>query len=227
MNWQRDDDPRIEPPDPGGSRTSMFVVLGVTLVLVLAVVLFFAFRGKESGTVGIGPAGIGEQVAPFAVPEAASDLDGDANIDPDEACSVEVEDAIRVCDYFDKPLVLSFWFTKGVSGCDDQQDVFDELGDRYRGEVGLLSINVRDDRDKVRDLIEEHDWQVPVGYDRDGAVSNIYRVGGCPTFLFIKTGGILKNAEIQRMTLPELDAQVRSLIKASDGAKVQPQNSEQ
>lgn len=206
----------------------MFVVLGITLVLVLAVTLFFAFRGKESGTVGIGSAGIGEKVAPFAVPDAASDLDGDANIDPDKACSVEVADAIRVCDFFDKPLVLSFWFTKGVSpGCVEQQDVFDKLDAKYKGRVGLLSINVRDDREKVRDLIAEHDWKVPVGYDRDGAVSNIYRVGGCPTFLFIKPGGVLKNAEIKRKTLPELDAQVRSLLESSNGAKVKPQNSQQ
>jgi len=215
MSRQREGKPAG--PETGGSRTSMLRVLGITMVLVLAVVLFFAFRGKESGTVGIGSAGIGDEVAPFAVPVASSDLDGDANIDPDKACSVDLPDVIRVCDYFDKPLVMSFWFTKGVSGCVEQQDVFDRLDGKFRGRVGLLSINVRDDRDKVRDLVAEHDWKVPVGYDRDGAVSNIYHVGGCPSFLFIKPGGVLKNAEIGRKTLPELVAQVRSLIKASDG----------
>ena len=228
MSWQRDDDEPVPGgSDSGPSRTNMFRVLGVTLVLVLAVTLFFAFRGKESGTVGIGSVGIGEKVAPFAVPDASSDLDGDANIDPDKACEVDLPDAIRVCDFFDKPLVISFWFTKGVHGCDDQQDVFDKLEDKYRGRVGLLSINVRGDRDEVRDMIKERGWKVPVGYDRDGAVSNIYHVGGCPSILFIKPGGILKNAEIRRMTLSELDAQVRSLLKASDGSKVEPQNSEQ
>lgn len=216
MSWEREE--RSEPPEPagpGGSRTSLFAVIGVTTVLVIAVIAVFALRGEESGIVGIGSAGIGEKVAPFAVPAATSDLDGDANVDPDEACSVDLPDVIRVCDYFGKPLVMSFWFTKGVSGCDEQQDVFDKLYEKYKGRVGLLSINVRDDRDEVRDLIKEHGWKVPVGYDRDGAVSNIYSVGGCPTFLFIKPGGILKNAEIQTKTLPQLDAQVRSLLAAS------------
>ncbi|MGK2932483.1 MAG: TlpA family protein disulfide reductase [Solirubrobacterales bacterium] len=188
--------------------------VGIAVVLILVVIAFFALRGKESGTVGIGSVGIGEKVAPFAVPVASSDLDGDANIDPEKACEVDLPHVIRICDYFGKPLVMSFWFTKGVSGCDDQQDVFDELEDRYKGRVGLLSINVRDDRDKVRGIISEHGWKVPVGYDRDGAVSNIYKVGLCPTFLFIKPGGILKNAEIGTKTLPELEAQVRSLLRS-------------
>ncbi len=215
MSWERDEKPRPGRPEPAGPRANLYVLLATVLVVALAVIAFFALRGKESGTVGIGSVGIGEKVAPFAVPDAASDLDGDANVDPEQACSVDVPGAIRVCDFFDKPLVMSWWFTKGVSGCDEQQDVFDRLYGRYRGRVGLLSINVRDDRDKVRDLIAEHGWKVPVGYDRDGAVSNIYRVGGCPTFLFIKPGGVLKNAKIERMTLPELDAQVRALLAGS------------
>jgi hypothetical protein len=230
MRWERDEEPRAGSPVPGapvpgGSR--IYIVLAVVLILVLGVIAFFALRGKESGTVGLGSVLIGEKVAPFAVPDASSDLDGDANVDPDQACEVDVAGAIRVCDFFDKPLVMSWWFTKGVSGCDDQQDVFDELYRKYEGRVGMLSINVRDDRDKVEDLINEHGWEVPVGHDRDGAVSNAYRVGVCPTFLFIKPGGILKNAEIGTKTLPELEAQVRSLIKASDGTKVKPQNPQQ
>ena len=32
---------------------------------------------------------------------------------------------------------------------------------------------------------------MPVGYDRDGAVSDLYRVGGCPTVAFAYPGGIL------------------------------------
>ena len=38
------------------------------------------------------------------------------------ACEVEVQGAIRVCDLFDRPLVLSFWFTRGGE-CEAQQDV--------------------------------------------------------------------------------------------------------
>ena len=169
-----------------GSRRPGFnyvTVVGVAFVVVIVLALVNMLRTEDSGTVGIGDVGRGEPVPKFAVPVASSDLDGDANIDPKQACKVEGADVIRVCDYFDRPLVMSFWFTKGGSQCIDQQDVFDDVTLDYKRRLGALSINVRDDRDDVRSLIEEHGWKVPAGYDRDGAVSNIYRVGGCPTFI--------------------------------------------
>lgn len=191
---------------------SYVAVVGIAFLIIVIVVLFSMMKSTESGTVGIGQVGIGEQAAPFAVPIATSDLEGDANIDPDQACSVAGDDVLRVCDYFDRPLVISFWFTKGASSCIDQQDVFDEVALRFRKQVGFISINIRDDRDRVRELIEEHGWRVTVGFDQDGAVSNIYRVGGCPTFLFYRTGGTLERAEIGSTDAKELGSQVRSLI---------------
>lgn len=128
------------------------------------------------------------------------------NIDPDKACGVEGADVIRVCDFFGKPLVMSFWFTKGGYDCIDQQDVFDDVARKFKGRVGMLSINVRDDRDQVRDLIADHGWTAPNGYDRDGAVSNIYRVGVCPTFIYVKPGGVMKDASTRVTSVAELSA---------------------
>jgi len=187
-------------------------LVGVIFLIVVLVALFNMLRTSDSGTVGIGDVGIGDKAAPFAVPLAMSDLDGDANIDPDQACSVEGADVMRACDYFKRPLVMSFWFTKQASSCIDEQDVFDEVAARYRRKAGFVSINIRDDRDRVRELIEEHGWKVPVGYDRDGAVSNIYRIGGCPTFLFFRRGGVLEDTAIGDTSPEELGSQVRSLI---------------
>ena len=198
-----------------GSRRPGFnyvTVVGVAFVVVIVLALVNMLRTEDSGTVGIGDVGRGEPVPKFAVPVASSDLDGDANIDPKQACKVEGADVIRVCDYFDRPLVMSFWFTKGGSQCIDQQDVFDDVTLDYKRRLGALSINVRDDRDDMRSLIEEHGWKVPAGYDRDGAVSNIYRVGGCPTFIYVRKGGVMKNATIGPASAEELNAQIRSLL---------------
>ena len=96
---------------------------------------------------------------------------------------------IRVCDYFDKPLAISFWFTKG-GDCLPTEDAFDRLSDRFP-EVNFLSINVRDDRSKVEQIVHDRGWSVPVGWDRDGAVSNLYRIGVCPSVALAYPGGIL------------------------------------
>ena len=198
-----------------GSRRPGFnyvTVVGVAFVIVIVLALVNMLRTEDSGTVGIGEVGRGEPVPKFAVPVASSGLDGDANIDPKKACGVEGADVIRICDFFGRPLVMSFWFTKGGSQCIDQQDVFDDVALKFRDRVGALSINVRDDRDDLRGLIEDHGWKVPVGYDRDGAVSNIYRVGGCPTFIYVRKGGVMKDASIGKTSAAELNAQIRSLL---------------
>ena len=57
------------------------------------------------------------------------------------ACEIEPEGAIRVCDLFDRPLVISFWFTRG-GDCLPSQDVVDDVSRRYGDRVNFLSVNV-------------------------------------------------------------------------------------
>ncbi len=204
-------------PTGSGLPPGYVVAIGILFATVAVIAVLFALIGpletRESGSVGIGPVGLGEKIKPFAVPIATSDLEGDANIDPGQACSVPGKDVLRICDYFNRPLVISFWFTKGASECVEEQDVFDLVAARFEDRAGFVSINVRDSRDRVRELISDKEWEVTVGHDTDGAVSNIYRVGGCPTFLFVRPGGVLARAEIGETSEPELATQVRSLIE--------------
>jgi hypothetical protein len=226
------DEPEGAPADAGSGLPPGYVAAIGVLAAAIAIVAFLLavvvpLETQESGSVGIGSVGIGEKIDPFAVPIATSELEGDANIDPERACSVAGDDVLRICDYFDRPLVMSFWFTKGASACIDEQDEFDEVVRRFSSRAGFVSINVRDERERVREIIEERGWQVTVGHDTDGAVSNIYRVGGCPTILFVSPGGILERAEIGATSVPELSAQVRSFLDGEEvpqaGAQAGPQ----
>jgi thiol-disulfide isomerase/thioredoxin len=202
-------------------------------LLFLAVVVFGTLStigNRDQGILGLNEVSTDEPLAEFAVPVAASDLEGDANVAQDDcesdqlpcpadrrrmpACGVRLPDAIRVCDYFDRPLVISFWFSRG-GDCEDQQDVVSEMSRRYRGRVHFLSIDVRDSRDSVRDLVRERGWRMPVGYDHDGAVSTLYRVGGCPSFVYSYPGGILESASIGELDRPELAAKVDTLLAAT------------
>ena len=60
---------------------------------------------------------------------------------------------------------------------------------------------------------------MPVGYDRDGAVGAIYRVGGCPTLAYVYPGGTLESAGIGDLTEAQLDARVRHLLAATRAAE--------
>jgi thiol-disulfide isomerase/thioredoxin len=185
---------------------------------------------RNAGTLGLDKETSDLPLPEFAVPAALSPLEGDANVAQDDcassqlpcpagdrrtpACRIHVRGAIRVCDLFNRPLVLSFWFTKG-GDCESQQDVVSQVYEHYRGRVNFLSLDVRDDRDTVRDLIRERGWKMPVGYDHDGAVAGAYRIGGCPTFVFAYPGGILERATIGQLGVGQLERRVNALLGAT------------
>ncbi len=187
--------------------------------------------GDGGGTLGLDEQPPRWPLPEFAVPDAAGDLEGDANIAQDDcsaaalpcpedarrtpACQLLTPGAIRVCDLFDRPAVISFWFSKGGGACVDQQDVVSKVYARYRGRVNFLSLDIRDDRDTVRELIRRRDWKMPVGYDRDGAVASLYRVGLCPTFAYAYPGGTLESAGIGEVSVGELSDRVERLLRAS------------
>jgi hypothetical protein len=229
MTGQEPDAPkRSQAFNPGG-RYSLFVGLAfVGLIIVAAINAARTGEGTVLGTEDVR----GKPIPEFAVPDIRGSLEGDANVAQDDcetsdnpcpdserrapACEIEPEGAIRVCDLFDRPLVISFWFTRGAE-CLPSQDSFDAVAQRYRGHVNFLSLDLRDDRDEVEQIVEEHGWSVQVGWDRDGAVSNIMRIGVCPTVAFAYPGGILESAEIGEGAFEEaaLSERVDRLIALS------------
>jgi thiol-disulfide isomerase/thioredoxin len=214
---------------PKASRYSLFVGLAFLVVIVVATVNTFSTR--DDGILGTGAVAAGAPLQQFAVPDLRGSQEGDANVFQDNcgsssnpcdetrtpACQVQLPEVIRVCDLFDKPLVISFWFT-GSAECLPSQDVVDAVAKRFDGDVNFLSIDVRDNRDDAREIVQQRGWTIPVGYDADGAVSNLYRVGGCPTVAFAYPGGIFAEAKLgtDEVTVEALSADVEKLIDDSD-----------
>jgi hypothetical protein len=211
------------------------IVVGLLFLVVIAIATLHTLGGGGGGeTLGLDRLPARWPLPGFAVPAGASQLEGDANVAQDDcetaelpcpedaqrtpACRIQTRGAIRVCDFFDRPLVISFWFTEG-DGCTEQQDVVQEVSERYRGRVGFLSLDIRDDRGTLRDLIHQHHWTMPVGYDRDGAVASLYGVGGCPTFAYVYPGGTLQDASIGDLTAAELSDKVDRLLTATKAAE--------
>ncbi len=206
------------------SRYSLFV--GLAFVAIIVIALLNLLGNDDAGILGVSSGEPGLALAEFAAPDALGAGDGDANVFQDDcessrnpcpaseqrspACEIESAGALRVCDLFDKPLAISFWFTRG-GDCLPSQDNFDATAARYRGRVNFLSVNVRDDRDKVAEIVRGRGWSVPVVLDPDGAVSNLYRVGGCPTIVLAFPGGVLDRAEIGG-SAEEIDGYVADLL---------------
>jgi hypothetical protein len=212
------------------------LVVGLIFAAVIVVAAINMLGSKDEGTLGLDRISGRWPLPEFAVPRADGPLEGDANLAQDDcetaqtpcpasaqrdpACRISTPGALRVCDFFGRPLVISFWFSRGGSNCSEQQDVVDRVYRRYRGRVNFLSLDIRDDRDTVRDLIDRNGWEMPVGYDRDGALAGLYRVGVCPTFAYVYPGGTLWEASIGELTSRQLEARSDDLLQASRAAEV-------
>ncbi|HET7508718.1 MAG TPA: hypothetical protein VFJ65_00575 [Solirubrobacterales bacterium] len=207
------------------------IVVGLIFLAVIVVATINTIEGGGPGkTLGLDKLPARWPLPEFAVPAGASQLEGDANVAQDDcetgevpcpesaqrtpACRIDTAGALRVCDLFGKPLVISFWFSEG-DGCVNQQDVVEQVFRRYRGRVGFLSLDIHDDRNTLRDLIRQHGWKMPVGYDRDGAVGSLYGIGGCPTFAYVYPGGTLQDATIGDLTAGQLSFHVKRLLDAT------------
>jgi hypothetical protein len=225
-----------EPPQGEGdrrasaSRYSLFV--GLAFLVLIGIATFNTLGTEDSGVLGSTNGLRGKPLAEFAVPQIPGNVEADANVSQDDcataenpcpedaqrtpACRIDTEGAIRVCDLFDKPLVISFWFTD-PSGCPPTQDSVNAVAQRFDGRVNFLSIAVRGEHDDIQSIVEERGWTVPVGWDRDGAVSNIYRVGVCPTVAFAFPGGEFQGARVGSGNLDEqkLTTQVERLLRES------------
>jgi hypothetical protein len=224
------DSPPQRPRARSNARYVAFVGLAFIALIVVATVN--TISNPAGGLLGINAAVRGEPLPEFAVPNVRGGPQLDANVYQDDcatsanpcpaderhapACQIQVPHAIRVCDLFTRPLVISFWFMRAAD-CLPTQDVFNAVAGRYRGRVNFLSIDVRDDLASVRRVVSEHHWQVPVGWDGDGAVSDLYRVGGCPTVAFAYPGGIFAGAKarVANLTRPKLTRDVENLLVQS------------
>ena len=205
------------------------LIVGMAFIALIAVAGINTISTKNKGVLGASNEG-DLPLAQFAVPDVRADASGDANIAQDDcdapripcpsgsrrtpACQVSLPGAIRVCDLFNRPLVLSFWFTRG-GDCENQEDVFEDAYRRFKQKVNFLAIDVRDSEEEVRKLIAQHHWTHPVGLDRDGALSNLYRVGGCPTFVYAYPGGILQSTSIGQLDDRDFFSRVNELLTAS------------
>ena len=164
-------------------RPGLFV--GVLVFAALVYITLNSLRSEGPGSRGVPE---GEPLPPFAVPLALSSLDGDANVDPERACAVRGPRVLNSCELSERgPVAVAFFATRSQR-CERQVDVLERVRRRFP-QVGVAAVSVRGDRDAVRRLVRRRGWRMPVGFDRDGAVSNAYAVAICPTITFAGRDG--------------------------------------
>lgn len=203
------------PRPPAGGQSFVWVV-GVIGVIVLAYITLNTLQTDSPGSRGV-PAG--KPLPPFAVPLALSNLKGDANIatragsgaeGSKPACEVRGPRVLNSCQLAERgPLVLGFMATRSER-CEHQIDALERARARFPG-VQFAAVAIRGDRGDVRRVIRSHHWSLPVGYDHDGAVANLYAVAICPTITFARRGGRVVSTSFQLLDDAALARRVEAL----------------
>jgi hypothetical protein len=200
---------RPEVPRPGNKYAW---AVGIVAVMGLSVLLF-AQTLPNKGKGYAGPR-VGSIVRPFAAPSALGNAEGVANVCATRekcndragkvpACTLHSEEVVNVCDLRRRPLVLTFIFDRAAD-CYPQVDRTERVMPTVPG-VGFATVFfTHKDRDQVRALVQERRWRQPVAVDPDGAVANLYNVGGCPTTVFSRAGGRVAAVRLGNLTEDQL-----------------------
>jgi hypothetical protein len=202
----------------GASRYGWFV--GVVVVIVLAYISL-----NTLGSHGVGSRGlkVGAKAPPFAAPLALGRVDGDVNVAraPGQgaagdrpACGVRGPGILNLCQLAEHgPFVLAFLATRGTR-CTRELDRLQGLRGSHP-DVQMAAIAIRGGREALRTLIRSHRWAFPVGWDRDGALANLYGVAVCPQLTYALPGGVVQGTSVGELGRAALDRRLRALERAA------------
>ena len=211
MAAERREQQRQGPPRPSSAYSW---VVGIVFLIAVAVAGANALRTKGPGA--LGPTS-GHQLPVFAAPLATGPRDGDANVKTRKsqpgktfACDVRGPGTVNICDLRHKPVVMTFMFTR-FADCAPQLDRVEQLRSAYP-QVNFVGVVIREPKKKAAALVRKHGWSFPVALDRDGQVSNIYGIGGCPTTVFAYKGGKGRATKLGKLSYRQLRASIRPLL---------------
>ncbi|MCB2178524.1 redoxin domain-containing protein [bacterium] len=121
-------------------------------------------------------------------------------------------------DYRGKVVLINFWAT----WCPPCRQEMPTILDRYEGADGdliVLAVDYAEPADLVIDFQEQMGLTFNVLLDERGSVSDLYRIQGYPTSVFVNEQGVIDIVHIGLMTEKELDGYLEDMglaVAASD-----------
>jgi hypothetical protein len=205
-------------PEPTGPRYGRYV--GILGLLIVVLITINTALTKPSGVGGIEP---GHPLAPFAVPLALGEVNGDANVATHAnegaagkrpACSVRGTGILNICELYEQgPVVLALFVDEG--SCPKILSDLQALEPSFPG-VRFAGVAIKGSRGQLRKLMRARNLSIPIGFDRDGALAALYKLASCPQVSFAYPGGgVQSKALLVRPALARLRARVSELVQAA------------
>lgn len=126
---------------------------------------------------------------------------------------------VNLSDYFGKPIVINFWAT-WCGSCKSELPAFENLNNKYDGQVQFLMVNLTDGytetKKGVEEFVKNNNYNFNVFYDTQGIAANNYNVISIPQTVFIDSDGNVVKTQIGAMPENVLENHIQTLFFNSD-----------
>ncbi len=150
------------------------------LALSILAALVISGCGGSGITTGNGTPSVAPVVGAQAPDFTASTLDGKT---------------IILDDLRGQPVILNFWAT-WCGYCRYQMPFLQAASEEKEHEMEFIGINIRENIDKVRQVIESEGIDYAIALDGNGAIANSYNVRPIPATFFLDEQGIIQKIKI-------------------------------
>lgn len=111
---------------------------------------------------------------------------------------------ISLEDFRGKKVLLSFW-ASWCPYCKKEMESLKLVSDQVdKEEVEIISINFKEDKDKIKRFMEENKYDFLTLLDFKGEITKLYNIKGIPTMIFIDEEGNIYNIQQKYCTSEEI-----------------------
>lgn len=140
-----------------------------------------------------------ESTAPTQETDSVSSQTEDVIPAPDFAVTDYDGNVIKFSDFQGKPIIINFW-ASWCPPCKAELPSFNTVYEQLGDDVVFLMINatdeIRETKEKAKELTDEEGYTFPVYYDTEMEASNVYGVSSLPSTVFIDRDGNIVTAAV-------------------------------
>lgn len=192
------------------------VVYPLAVIAAIAGVIWYIERGDDGA---VSPTG--ERYGPVDVP-AELRLPG-VKIAPEKGAMApnflleDLEDGeIKLSDLFGRPVIINFWAT-WCAPCRKEMPLFVEAYDAYKADgLEIVAVNLQEGKSIASKFADDYGMDFTVAIDRDGELSDAYRLLGLPTTYFIGRDGVIRSIFTGPFESEERGTNVQAAIESGE-----------